>query len=167
MFAPINEFDYALGVNRSSDWGQEILPKIKEKYHGKIVWKGALNYGRVEDFNINFKGYDFIGSTILVGDNDFDSFRNNTKKQIDTIRNFAERDGVKGVMITEFGIAVKENKKYLSEEDYVKSFQIIFEEGNGKISGYFVTDMPDFLGPPLRGSQREESIKEWYRERLP
>jgi hypothetical protein len=50
---------------------------------------------------------------------------------------WAERDGCKGVIATEFG-----------EE-------ILFEEGEGKLSGYFYW----FTKP--------EDIRYWYKERLP
>jgi hypothetical protein len=174
LFTPMNEFDYSIGsIEKASEWGQEILPKVKNRYHGKIVWNGALNYlfyNLAEEFNIsniNFTGYDYIGLSILMWDNDFDLLRNNTRRLIETVRGFAQRDGVQGVMITELGIMPVEGKFNLSEEAYAMGYQVIFEEGESKVVGFFTADWPEFLGPRLRGTLREQTIKEWFKEKLP
>jgi len=157
-----------MGINASSSWGQEILPKIRARYDGKIIWKGALNQDSLDYSNIDFVGYDYIGLSIIVpSTNDTDSFRSKVTRLIDSTLYLASRAGVMGVMITELGHDIVKNDGNVNDERYALNYNIVFEEGNGKVAGFFITDMPAFLGPPLRDSLKEATIKEWFKERLP
>jgi len=54
LFSPLSEPDGVFtgpvpcerwnlsGVDKASEWMQEILPKIRERYHGKVVWRGSI-----------------------------------------------------------------------------------------------------------------------------
>ena len=71
LFAPMNEPEVLFGPSASATWGQEILPKIKEVYRGKIIWKGGAP-GDIEpdpgNPNLtNFSGYDYLGFTLGIG----------------------------------------------------------------------------------------------------
>ena len=172
MFAPLIEADGFLGTQpllnedglrgfqKASDWGQEILQKIRQRYHGSILWRSGIttngpkdgsDIGRWETFRdnvyINFTGYDYIGFTVATWQvenwwkDDKPEFERRYRAYIREVIEYtlmcAERDGCKGVIATEFG-----------EER-------VFEEGEGKLSGYvFWFDEPDL-------------IEYWYKERLP
>ena len=89
MFGPWLEGDQALGtaflvdeeslrgIEKASEWGQEILYKIREVYSGNILWRSGITFlghregeGRWEKFRdngyINFTGYDYIGFSIFT-----------------------------------------------------------------------------------------------------
>ncbi len=170
MFAPLVEADGFLGLNilvdeeslrgfeKASDWGQEILHKIKERYSGKVLYRSGITMlgperpdseiARWDTFRdnvyINFTGYDYIGFTIVpqwipnweYGNPDAEErYRIWLNEVIDYTLMCAERDGCKGVIATEFG-----------EEG-------VFEEGKGKLSGYFYWF--------------NEPVLYWYGEGLP
>jgi hypothetical protein len=172
MFAPLIEADGFLGMQpllkedslrgfeKASDWGQEILRKIRQRYHGSILWRSGItsngpedgsDIGRWETFRdnvyINFTGYDYIGFTVAMWQvpNWWEQdkpgaeirYREYMREVMDYALMCAERDRCKGVIATEF-----------SEE-------ILFEEGEGKLSGYFFW----FNDPDL--------IEYWYKEKLP
>jgi len=164
MFAPWVEADAAMGAEKGSEWGQEIVSQIRERYSGKILWRAGFTAGGVEGLWVGdggfakimedhpfasagaFAGYDYIGFTIqpsmLVnweyGNPEAEAnYRIWMREVIDYALMCAERDGCSGVIATEFG------------EDRV------FEVGEGKLSGYFYWfDEPDL-------------IEYWYKERLP
>ena len=146
MFAPWVEGDGALGAEKGSEWGQEILPQIRERYSGEILWRAGFTAGGVDGLWVGaggfaeimedhpfarigaFTGYDYIGFTIVpsmvvnweYGNPESEAnYRIWLREVIDYALMCAERDGCKGVIATEFG------------EDRV------FEEGAGKLSGYF------------------------------
>lgn len=155
----LREDESLRGYERASEGGQEILPEIRERYSGEFVWRAGLTQcglegnwagGRWETFRdhayINFTGYNYIGFTIYpnwiidweYGDPESEkSYREWLREVIDYAMTYADRDGCKGVLATEFG-----------EER-------LFEEGEGRLSGFiFVFNEPD-------------RIRYWYLERLP
>jgi hypothetical protein len=171
MLAPMIEADGYLGMQpllnenslrgfeKASDWGQEILQKIRQRYHGSILWRSGItangpedgsDIGRWETFRdnvyINFTGYDYIGFTAATWQvpNWWEysdpvaerRYREYLREVIEYTMMCAERDGCKGVIATEFG-----------EER-------VFEEGEDKLSGYFYW----FNEPAV--------IQYWYKERL-
>ena len=172
MFAPLIEADGFLGMQpllnedslrgfeKASDWGQEILLEIRQRYHGSILWRSGItsngpedgtDIGRWETFRdnvyINFTGYDYIGFTVATWqvvnwweqkDPEAERrYREYIGEVIEYTLMCAERDGCKGVIATEFG-----------EER-------VFEEGEGKLSGYFFW------------FEKPDVIRYWYKERLP
>lgn len=70
FFAPLAEPELIFGPSASATWGQEILPKIKEVYHGEVIWRGSLSQPHMieqflhENYPTNFSGYDYIGTSI-------------------------------------------------------------------------------------------------------
>jgi hypothetical protein len=151
------EDDSIRGYEKASDWGQEILYKIKERYSGNVLWRAGITQvgperpdsnARWDTFRdevyMNFTGYDYIGFTIypnwvadfVHGDPDSERrYRDYMNEVIDYLLEIAERDGCKGVIATEF-----------AEER-------VFEEGLGKLSGFFY--------------YFTEPAKIWYSERFP
>jgi hypothetical protein len=165
MFAPAVEPDGVFGAEKGAEWGQEIVSQIREIYSGKILcrsgfgfeglwdggWTEAGDFAEGMEGNLfskagTFTGYDYIGFTVTprmianweygdpVAEANYRTFLN---ELMDYALMCAERDGCSGVIATEFG------------EDRV------FEEGEGKLSGYFYW----FDEPTL--------IEYWYKERLP
>ena len=158
VFSPMNEPDYKLGTEMSSSWGQQILPEIKKVFKGKVLWKGALSDKLTDQKNIDFKGYDIIGFTIFPF-GDFDNYDQEVLDVINKIGIWAKEDVIKEIWISEFG-----NYKYtgIPKEKEPRSLEIVFEEGKGKVNGFFVFDPPKGFGTQIKGSYLETVIKEQF-----
>jgi hypothetical protein len=156
IFSPMNEPDYKLGIERSSSWSREILPKIKKVFSGKVLWNGSLarafEYGK----NIDFSGYDIVGFTVFP-------WRGllNYKQRIDfylrKMKQQAKEDGVAEVFISEFGVYFRS-----AVEDEPQALEMVFECGQGKVDGFFVLDPPRGFGTSIKGSNLEPIIKKWF-----
>ena len=182
LFAPMNEPD-EIFLGNTGKWRQEILPRIKEVYHGEIVWKGAgiglpektLSEEFLKELSEeppgDFLGYDYIGLSIAYI-RDKGMTLEEYSEHIDNVLKYvlasAERDNCKGVIITEFSIM--EGGPW-SEEEVARAHEIVLERGKDKVVGFFAMD---FLGgeipgvPPIKEDLKtEEVIKKWYNEILP
>jgi hypothetical protein len=173
VFAPMKETEFIIGsTTKASKWSQDILPKIKEVYSGKIVWRGDFHDAyKSSSKQVDFSGYDIIGFTTLSGDPgpSNSSLKNVITGNIDTLTKWAEEDGVEEVWITEFGISTSSSQ---SEEEKAEAHQIMFEAADGKLDGYLIDDTP-YAGPgkqvgwpgtPLKGSTMEPVVEEWFKK---
>ncbi|MFH1832854.1 MAG: hypothetical protein ABH816_01620 [Candidatus Levyibacteriota bacterium] len=178
LFAPMNEPEALFGPSASADWGQEILPKIKEVYHGIVIWKGA-SIGDMQLDSVDFSGYDYLGFSVGIGSvvKTLEEFPQNVDYALDTFLGLAERDGCKGVMITEFygRLPYIWEERAWNEEKEARVNEIILEKGKNKVDGFFALDflglsifgediprMPD----PKKSSKTQEVIKRWFTEIL-
>jgi len=175
FFAPLNEPDYIIGENFSK-WDQEILPKIKEVYNGKVIWRGGV-HGNIDkmlsgEWPTNFSGYDYMGCGLTPhADITIEDYPQFVDDMLNTMLSWAERDNVKGVMITEFGAwewgytaepGGASFQLIRSEEDIVRAHEIALERGKDKVVGFFVLDVS---GSGTKGKVGEV-IKKWYKEIL-
>lgn len=126
LFAPLGEADVIFHPN-TGKWRQEILPKIKEVYHGEIFWSGP-GVGLPDKTTISkipeqppgdFSGYDYIGFTTLFTPSErltpeerlqyadmltLEGYSQYVEGALDYMLALAERDNCKGVIIKEFGV---------------------------------------------------------------
>jgi len=171
VFAPMAEPDLKMGsATKASKWSQDMLPKIKEVYSGKLLWRGDFhNAYESSSKQVDFTGFDIIGFTTLPGGPDAANIPNVIAGNVDTLTKWAEEDGVEEVWISEFGISVDSPQ---SEADKAKSYQEMFEASAGKLDGYLLTDIP-YAGPgkqvgwpgtPLKGSTMEPVVEEWFKK---
>ena len=171
VFAPMAEPDLKMGsATKASKWSQDMLPKIKEVFSGKILWRGDFHdaYNKSSK-QVDFSGFDIIGFTTLPGGPGAANIPNVIAGNIDALTKWAEEDGVEEVWISEFGISVDSPQ---SEAGKAKSYQEMFEAAAGKLDGYLLTDIP-YAGPgkqvgwpgtPLKGSTMEPVVKEWFKK---
>lgn len=164
IFSPMNEPDLKLGEETADKWAQEILPVIKENYSGKVLWKAAG--GALDQYNTNFKGYDIIGFDPSPGGGPFEQSMTTYRQVLDNlltiVQSRAIRDNVPEIMVTEFGCwggAVD-----FTEEQKVLAHRAVFEEAQGRVSGFFALDPPPDLDRGLAGTQTLEEIKKWFKE---
>jgi len=185
LFAPMNEPEVLFGPSASATWGQEILPKIREVYHGKIIWKGGAP-GDIEpdpgNPNLtNFSGYDYLGFTLGIGSGPgtLEMFSRNIDNELDTMLSFVERDNCEGVMISEFygRLPGDWEEREWNEEKEARAHEIVLEKGSkyDEVVGFFALD---FLGMSFFGgekiglpvpentSQTQEVIKRYFTEIL-
>lgn len=166
IFSPLNEPDLKLGEAIASEWGQKILPAIKENYHGKVLWKAAG--GALDKYNTNFKGYDIIGFDPTPGGQSFEQsiiiYKDYLKRLLNIAQNRAKRDNIFEIMVTEFGVwggAIN-----FSEEQKALAHRAVFELAKDKVSGFIVLDPPTDLDRPLYGTKTFEEVKSWFKEKL-
>lgn len=182
LFAPLNEPD-EIFLEKTGEWRQEILPRIKEVYHGEIVWKGA-GFGLPsetlskeflkklsEEPPGDFLGYDYIGFSIAFirdGGMTLEEYSEHIDNVLKYVLALAERDNCKGVIITEFSIM--EGGPW-SEEEIARAHEIVLEKGKDKVAGFFALDFleVELPGIPLQKEalKTEEVIRRWYKEILP
>lgn len=94
---------------------------------------------------------------------------------------YAERDGCKGVIVKEFGTADRFfmsgsdvvdrlDDGTLTEEEYTRSYEIVFEKGKDRAAGFLTTiDVleTEIFGIHIRGvPETEEVIRTWFTEIL-
>ena len=194
LFAPMAEPPNTI---KTGSWRQEILSRIKEVYNGEIFWSaagpGLPNEEQMSQISEqppgDFVGYDYIGFSTLFFPSEIlnpeerlqfdymltlEDYSQYVEGAIDYMSIVAERDGVKGVIITEFGvigtIAMSESSILsLSEEEMARAFEIVLEKGKDRVVGLFANS--DFLGielqgiPPVKENLRtEEIIKRYFTE---
>jgi len=162
MFSPMNEPDLKLGEATASTWGQAILPEIKKYYHGKVLWKAAGSDEK--QANIDFSGYDIIGFDPTPGGGNpktsLAAYPGQIREMIKLAKGRAEKYKVPQVMITEFG--VWGGALAFSEENKMLAHRIVFEEGQGKVSGFIILDPPSDLDRGLLGTPSLEEITKWF-----
>lgn len=150
-----------------NEWAHDVAIKVKEKYHGILVYKAA---GAEWGFDNDYRGYDYVGLDIFPHNQTLDEFKDHVRFQIGKGLEFAERDGAKGVMLSEVGVQVKVTMKgditsttdMPFSLDYQKeAYKVFFEEGEGNVSGYIFCcwDGSDF-GPD--GYPAEQVMKDWF-----
>jgi len=158
IFSPMNEPDYKLGFEIASSWGQEILPKIRKVFTGKVMWKGLTIDDREKIEKVDFSGYDSIGFTSFPWGG-IKNYKSNLKLFLDSLQRKAAEDGVKDLFAAEFGTYEPVG---LLKQDEVNSIQYVFEEGKGKLQGFLVFDPPEGFGTPIKGTTLGNVVKEEF-----
>jgi hypothetical protein len=157
----MDEPDYKLGSARGSAWGQEILPKIRAVYSGKVLWKGSLSRPFRNNERIDFSGYDIVGLTVFPWAG-LERYPEDVEFYINTLNQWAAEDGVKERIVAEFGNYVVTR---ITKEEEPEAIRTVFEQGQGKVNGFILLDPPRGFGTPIKGSALENVVKTWF-ERL-
>jgi len=170
LYAPLNEPEVKFHEKpeRIYQWAQEILPQIKEVYHGKIVWKGAPDLpdqperAAIYDPNkMNFSGYDYLGFSTGLCDTP-EKYQERVERLINFLKPIAERSKTE-LIVTEFGAWDKPWNQ--DPENVRRAYEIVLEEGyKNNLKGFFALDGP--RGQP-NFSVFESVLKKWYEETLP
>jgi hypothetical protein len=207
LFAPLAEPATIISGD-IGNWKQEILAKIKKVYHGEVYWAGPGVGSPPDKATISkiakqppgdFAGYDYIGVTILLPVSErlepeeriryanrltLEDYSQYVEGVVDYTLALAERDGVKGIIIDEFGVLDRFfpdgsgvgdvlEKGWLSEEELARALEIVFEKGKDKAVGFNVAnflgmEVPGMPGVFVKGvsETEKEVIKRWFREIL-
>jgi hypothetical protein len=209
LFAPLGEPETILLVD-SRNWAQEILSQIKEVYHGEIFWDGTFGPPSKEVVSEEyfrqvaeqppgaFVGYDYIGfpSYFIAAAEEsltaeeqlqfadlltLESYSQYVDRLVKYMLAYAERDGCRGIIVTEFGVADRFYMKgseladrvdegMLTKEDYTRAHEIVFEKGEDKVAGFMtIIDNLDteFYGTHLKAvPETQELIRRYFTEIL-
>ena len=151
LFSPGNELDKPFPRDLVAIWLHDIIPKIKERYHG-------LTIAKLKDvFDMDFSGYDYVGFTNIGLENP-----GGVREQVELAKKYAERDGARGVIISEFGWDVRfDEGQGVGEEKQAKTIDQVFQESWGEVDGYFIVSwlLP---GYSVKGRPAEQVIKQWF-----
>ncbi|MDD5416092.1 MAG: hypothetical protein PHE48_03775 [Candidatus Daviesbacteria bacterium] len=156
MFAPMGEPENIFGIKVASSWNQEILPKIRKNYQGKIFYKGDLHKG--EGDNLNFKGYDVLGVMPHPAPppTDLEELRKVIDFNMDKASAWAKRDVVPEVVVAEHGY--KGNNEMWPAGD----IGIVLEEGSKKLNGVYLSDPMPAVLKTTNGEQIIAQMKKWF-----
>ncbi|MCL4382489.1 MAG: hypothetical protein M1575_03545 [Patescibacteria group bacterium] len=157
LFSPMGEPENVfLDAKLASDWNQQILPKIKKYYHGKVYYKGDLHKGQGN--TMNFKGYDVLG--MVTSPTEPQATKEELRKSFDfdmeRVLVWAKRDGASEVVISEHGY-LGENKMAPPE-----NIGIVLEEGSKKLNGVFLTEPFPAVLKTTQGEQIVGEMKRWF-----
>ena len=152
MFSPANEPDHVISGAAASDWHQRILPKIRERYSGLVVAKMA------NPIFADYKGYDFIGITLLGKRN-----KESIRREVMQMKKLAKRDGVQGVMISEFSLPPGRSPERSrgpkpSGRKLANYLESVFEASRGMVHGYLV-GLPNWK---VRGYPAEDTLRKHF-----
>lgn len=112
IFTPLNDYNLVLGTEAAAAWSESIVPRIREKYNGLLAAKvvpdtdepppPGMPYGFEQ---LNYRGYDYLMLDILPQGTTFDqdAFNKYAGEVLKRAALVAQRDGLKGIMIGEFG----------------------------------------------------------------
>ncbi len=113
LFAPLDDYNLVLGTAGANNWSKQVLPLIRQKYHGPLVAKVVPDLsgrppapGAPHDFEaLDFHGYDYLMLDIYPFGEKFDqkAFSAYVDDVLNRAAAVARRDGLKGVMIGDFG----------------------------------------------------------------
>ena len=157
MFSPLGEPENVFyDAKLASDWNQQILPKVKKYYQGKIYYKGDLH--KDEGDIINFKGYDVLGIMPHLAElaHNYQALREKVVSNMDKGLAWAKRDGVPEVVVAEHGYEA-EGKMWPAD-----NYNILLEESSNRLNGIFLSDpFPNVL-ETKQGEQIVSMTKKWF-----
>ncbi len=157
LFSPMGEPENVfLDAQIASDWNQQILPKIKKYYKGKVYYKGDLHKG--EGDSMNFKGYDVLG--IVTTPVSFNAPIEETRKiygsDMERVLTWAKRDNVPTVVISEYGNLGN------NQMESAPRIGVVLEEGSKKLNGVFLSEPFPSVLKTNQGKQIVEQMEKWF-----
>ena len=169
IYAPLNEPEvkFQNEPNRAWEWAQEILPQIKEVYHGKIAWKGDLS-AQIDNpnFNLskaNFSGYDIVGFSISLRIPP-EEYRDYVDRVIETLKPIAQRYEAT-LMVTEFGAWDDPWNENITNVRF--AYETVLGEGHkNNLKGFFALEGPSIVTNDPTFSDFEKVLRKWYKEKL-
>ena len=175
-FAPQNEFNGPIRGNFAeigkeearitTEWHQEMLPKLKEVFTGKLMAK--LDEPRE---GINVLGYDYVGITISHGNGDLKNVRRHIANQYVTLKEIA-RNSNANWLVSEawfpyggpwYSAEANEDGESLDElqDDYYKMSLEEYQKAGGKDYIFIAWLMP---GMEIKDRPAEAVIKDYFKK---
>jgi hypothetical protein len=155
LFSPANEPDLFLEAANLSAWHQRLLPQIRARYGGLVLPKLA------SAVDMDYRGFDYIGLDIIGW-----RPREYVEADLETMLGYAQRDGVPGVILAEFGAMAEaefpgEEILAVGEQKQAQMLETVFQVAQGKVAGYFVI-APIGRAWGVRGRPAEEVVASWF-----
>ena len=147
IFSPLGEAYVKFGRERSKTWLAEIKPEIEAVYSGKICARGEWPIPELSS-------YSCFGPTVDIPENEQE--KQNLINQIENARGQATE-----LILGE----IWEGGNWQgTPEDAKRGFRMAFEAGEGRVSGFFVLDVPSLPGADssLSFDDYESVVREFY-----
>lgn len=183
-FSPLSESEHHMGIEAAEQWMQEILPEVRKRYKGKIMWKktGAdlsLAESKQLRHDINFSGYDYIVLDVFREGTDptLQEHKEYIQTLIENTKVQAKADGVPQVILGEFGGTIlpvthepgrylgdyqKKQSRPMTNKELAETTRAVLELAENMVDGYIYSS----CSMEGRGitviPEVEEVIKEWY-----
>jgi hypothetical protein len=150
-FLPVLEpFKLAGDHETASQWLQEILPRIREAYHGD-VWATDIMYdigqGLSVPYPYDYSGYDFLLSGPPAGRKDTDEWEEVIRVFIEKGMDYVNDYGLKGFGLYEYGgytggiwyedVQMEIFDQILSQEQAADIAEALVRQANGKLKASF------------------------------
>ncbi|MHB1390547.1 MAG: hypothetical protein ACYCXF_04825 [Thermoleophilia bacterium] len=109
LFSPLTDFNLALGTTAAANWSINVLPLVREKYHGPVAARVVADLstpspaGQPHDFEfLDYGGYDYLMIDIFPRGDVYDpvAFDGYVINILDRAAAVARRDELKGVMVS-------------------------------------------------------------------
>jgi hypothetical protein len=152
IFSPMNEPFLHIGYEKTFAWHKEILPKLRQVYHGLLAPRGLQAYhfepdlGLIEraDIQFDFSGWDLVAFDVFARNTrNFDEYRQYLQAVIAKAQEIKNKVGAKGIIFGEIGEPNKTNEAFdnLSLIEIAdESWQIIFNESQSLVDYLFFWD---------------------------
>ncbi len=177
LFSPLSQYNLALGTDAANRWSASVLPDIEAVYKGELAAKVVPDLdeppppGQPYDFEaLDYHGYDYLMLDLFPTGEKFDeaAYRAYVAAVLDRAAAVAARDGLKGVLVGEFGgwrlqMGVDEiTGPALGNEGQALAASVILDEVErvGAFGAFF-----QGWTTPGRGARNfpvEDTLKEYY-----
>lgn len=152
LFAPLSRCNLALGTEACRAWLQEVLPGVRENYHGPLAAKVVADLtdpipGGLHDFELlDYRGYDYLVVEIRPWGHIYqeERFRSYVIDVLDRAEAVAARDGLKGVIIGDLRLPrntvegpVLEVDTWLNEQQQAEVADMVLELALPRVQGCF------------------------------
>ncbi len=196
FYSPQNEPDVVLGIEGVEGWVKEILPKVKEHYKGTLVLKlgTMMTEPDLETYRVRFAtwgeydpnrivylffpesiGWDYLMVDIFPPD-EMDRpeyFPEDLGRYLDAARDWADKQGNKGVMVGEFAYP-RGKPEFLEIGEIMPGPLVTPEEQAQRTAEYLEVAMPRvegiiycgwvLPGYSLKGYPVEETVRNQFEE---
>ncbi len=160
IFAPYNEADLKMGGSAAGTWGQEILPKVREVYSGKVLWKLA---NASNTATVDVTGYDMAGFSASPGGTDTaSSFQARVLQDAQTAKAAFAAKGLTSFWVSEYGVwgGFDSGKTDAEIATYFDAVPAALE-GLG-FEGFMALDGPEGYDPQLSGTPAGTSVQNFF-----
>lgn len=174
LFTPLREYNLALGNEAASSWGQEILPRVRERYSGPVVASVVPNLngrppaGESYDFEkLDYRGYDYLMVAVSPEGDGFDAatWQSYVGDLLARAEAVVERDGLKGVIVGDFS-SWRENMgaagaPVLGADGQAEAAAALLETTIPRAAGFFYYGWT-LPGRGAKDAPVEEVLKKFY-----
>lgn len=164
MLSPVCDLETYIGCERSWKWHHEMLPKLREKFSGKLVVDGPFDI-MFSKCDFNYAGYDYVGTGMYAQHvNSWEEARQMIRTYLDYLDLAKKKYGVKTLFTRVGPLGVNSAGLLKGYEDdpvkaKVKFWEVVMEESIGRVDG-FCFYSAEYPGPrPVCG---EKGPQGWF-----
>lgn len=150
MYSPVCELHNYMGLEKNKLLLHEILPILREMYHGELVQKGEIAWSKFgltdDDSDLTYwadvmKGWDYVNADVFGDNVTFEQYPLFLEKLLSQLEELKTLTGARGIILGEVGIP--EDSPIVIEKDYplrevrIGYWTILLEKYIGKVDGFY------------------------------